>query len=67
MKLPPPPSRMKVLKLDERGFPVPWFVHWEDGKPDFRIISPGKLWTAYSLVPAAVAERRMARIRAGDA
>lgn len=45
--LPPMPDRMKLLKRDERGFPVPWFVHWEDDKPDFRVISPGKLGMAY--------------------
>jgi hypothetical protein len=41
------PDRMKLLKRDERGFPVPWFVHWENDKPDFRVISPGKLGMAY--------------------
>jgi|HubBroStandDraft_5_1064220.scaffolds.fasta_scaffold20352_1 hypothetical protein len=45
--LPPMPDRMKLLKRDERGFPVPWFVHWQDDKPDFRVISPGKLGMAY--------------------
>src|ERR1700722_16695285 len=45
--LPPMPDRMKILKRDERGFPVPWFVHWENDKPDFRVIAPGKLGMAY--------------------
>lgn len=35
--LPPVPSRMRALRLDERGYPVPWFVAWIDGKPDFRV------------------------------
>ena len=30
------PMRMKTLPRDERGFPVPWFVDWIDGKPEFR-------------------------------
>jgi len=30
------PSRIKKLPIDERGFPVPKFVAWIDGKPDFR-------------------------------
>lgn len=47
VKLPPMPSRMKLLKQDERGFPVPWFVHWENDKPDFRVIGPDKLRLAY--------------------
>lgn len=30
------PRRMKLLPLDERGYPVPWFVDYMDGKPEFR-------------------------------
>lgn len=31
----------RVAKLPtHRGFPVPWFVAWVDGVPDFRIIAP---------------------------
>jgi hypothetical protein len=30
------PLRMRGLPLDERGYPVPWFVAWIDGKPEFR-------------------------------
>lgn len=32
----PLPPRMLSLPLDERGYPVPWFVSWVDGKPEFR-------------------------------
>ena len=31
------PGRIKALPLDEKGRPVPWFVEWIDGKPEFRI------------------------------
>src|SRR4030095_12652609 len=31
------PSRMAKLPRDARGYPVPRFVSWYDGKPDFRI------------------------------
>ncbi len=41
--LPPLPQNMTDLPIDERGYPVPWFVAWIDGKPDFRVIGPGKL------------------------
>lgn len=41
--MPPLPSRMAKLHLDERGYPVPWFVAWIDGKPDFRVMDGGKL------------------------
>jgi hypothetical protein len=37
---------MKCLPIDERGFPVPWFVAFIDGKPDFRIIRPGGITRA---------------------
>jgi hypothetical protein len=38
---------MAGLKFDERGYPVPWFVAWINGKPDFRVIAPGKVMTAH--------------------
>lgn len=37
--LPEIPERLKARPVDERGYPVPWFVEWIDGKPDFRIMS----------------------------
>lgn len=33
------PSRIRRLPVDERGYPVPWFVSWIDGVPDFRVIT----------------------------
>lgn len=41
--MPPLPSRMMTLNLDERGYPVPFFVQWIDGKPDFRVVDGRKL------------------------
>lgn len=35
-ELEPLPDRMKHLLVDERGYPVPWFVPWFGGKPEFR-------------------------------
>lgn len=41
------PPRIARLPLDpKRGLPVPWFVAWIDGQPDFRIVGPGRLRTA---------------------
>jgi hypothetical protein len=34
---------MKKLPLDARGYPIPWFVAYVDGKPDFRIMDVKKL------------------------
>ena len=45
--MPPLPKRIAKLPVDERGFPVPWFVAWVEGKPDFRVIGPGKREEAY--------------------
>jgi hypothetical protein len=35
------PARMARLPLDARGYPVPKFVEWIDGKPDFRVMKAG--------------------------
>lgn len=40
------PSRMRELPIDERGYPVPWFVAWHDGKPEFRAMDPMKFVNA---------------------
>lgn len=34
--LSPLTDRLAKLPVDERGYPVPWFVSWIDGKPEFR-------------------------------
>lgn len=36
------PDRMKDLAVDDRGYPVPWFVAWVDGKPEFRAMDGSK-------------------------
>jgi len=40
--LPPLTPRIAALPIDERGYPVPFFVAWVDGKPDHRIADPAK-------------------------
>lgn len=40
IELPEMPASIARLKRDGRGYPVPFFVWWCDGKPDFRIINP---------------------------
>jgi len=54
--LPPLPPRIARLPVDERGYPVPWFVQWVDenneptrtgcGRPEFRVVDSRKLATA---------------------
>lgn len=36
------PDRLRGLPVDERGYPVPWFVAWHDGKPEFRAMDATK-------------------------
>lgn len=45
-ELPPLPARLRNLPVDERGYPVPWFVAWVDGKPEFRAMDGKKLHEA---------------------
>jgi hypothetical protein len=42
-ELEPLPARLSTLPVDARGYPVPWFVAWVDGQPDFRI-ADGDKW-----------------------
>jgi hypothetical protein len=37
------PPAIAALPRDSRGYPVPYFVQWIEGEPDFRIIDPAKL------------------------
>jgi hypothetical protein len=40
-------DRIRRLPVDKRGFPVPWFVEWIDGEPDFRVVGPEKVVSAF--------------------
>lgn len=40
--IPRPPTRMRRLPQDSAGRPVPYFVAWVDGKPDFRVMDGKK-------------------------
>lgn len=42
------PPRIAKLRVDHRGYPVPWFVAWIDGVPDFRVIDTPKLAIAHN-------------------
>jgi hypothetical protein len=37
------PTKMLDLPRDSAGHPVPFFVAWVDGKPDFRVVEPERL------------------------
>lgn len=37
------PGSIASLPREERGYPIPWFVAFVDGKPDFRVMDERKL------------------------
>lgn len=37
------PKELAHLKIDNRGYPVPYFVSWIDGKPEFRFLNAERL------------------------
>jgi hypothetical protein len=37
------PENMRNLKISDEGFPVPWFIGYVNGKPDFRTMDGEKL------------------------
>lgn len=43
IQLPEMPSQIAALPHDERGYPVPWFVAWIDGKPVFPVADQRKV------------------------
>jgi hypothetical protein len=44
------PARLRRARLiDARGYPVPWFVAWIDGKPDHRVMDAAKMPRAVRL------------------
>ncbi len=42
----PMPARIRRLPASPHGFPVPWFVATIDGRPDFRVVAPGRIQEA---------------------
>src|SRR3569623_1956600 len=46
-RFPDAPARIARLPAAPRGFPVPWFVSWRDGVPQFPVIDAAKLGAAW--------------------
>lgn len=42
----PAPREIARLPVDPRGYPIPWFVAYFNGKPDFRVPDPQKVLKA---------------------
>jgi hypothetical protein len=56
------PTRMRSLPVDERGYVVPWFVDWENGKPEFRAMDPEKWVQAVRFKKCWVCGERLRRL-----
>lgn len=59
--LPERPDRIKALPIDDRGYPVPFFVSWLDGKPDFRCADVSKWLRCYKERLCWVCGQRLGR------
>lgn len=61
--LPPVPGRMRFLPIDDRGYPVPFFVAWVDGKPDHRIADGAKMPKAVRLGLCWMCGQQLGRLK----
>jgi hypothetical protein len=52
---------MSTLPVDPRGYVVPWFVDWIDGKPEFRAMDPAKFLRAVRYKLCWVCGERLGR------
>jgi hypothetical protein len=55
---------MANLKVDHRGFPVPWFVAWVDGEPQFPVADGDKFAIAHRCSLCWVCGGKLGRYRA---
>jgi hypothetical protein len=63
--LPSAPLAIQALPCDERGFPIPWFVHIdENGQSDFRVIGFNKQRDALRQNLCWICGRKLRRVRA---
>jgi hypothetical protein len=46
-RFPDAPAAIQTLRVDKRGYPVPTFVTWIDGEPEFRAVEPAKIERAH--------------------
>lgn len=47
-RFPDAPPQIAALPLDQRGYPVPWFVPWYKGEPEFRAVQPERIAEAHA-------------------
>lgn len=47
-RFPDAPPQIQALKVEARGYPVPYFVSWLAGLPEFRAVDPRKIERAHN-------------------
>jgi hypothetical protein len=62
-RFPNAPVNVQRLPVDERGFPVPWFVAWENGKPDFQYVRPERAEQAHRRRVCWICGKPMGRMK----
>jgi hypothetical protein len=55
------PKELAHLKIDERGYPIPFFVAKIEGKPDFRILDAKKQLLSADQKLCAICGRKLAK------
>ncbi|HET9376752.1 MAG TPA: hypothetical protein VFO40_17385 [Chthoniobacterales bacterium] len=55
------PDRIAKLPIDRRGFPVPYFVQWINGEPDFRVVDAHKISEAIRYKKCWICGERLGR------
>jgi hypothetical protein len=63
-RFPDLPNKMRSLPVDHRGFPVPWFVAWVDGEPQFPIADGRKFAVALNQRRCWVCGHELGRLEA---
>lgn len=58
------PERVLALPRDKRGYPVPWFVAWHLGVPQFPVMDADKLRRAVQLSRCWICGEHLGRYRA---
>jgi hypothetical protein len=57
------PLRIRKLPVDVRGYPVPWFVHWDKNGPDFRVVNAEKIIEALTFQKCWVCGEKLGRFK----
>lgn len=58
------PGKMRALPMDDRGFPVPWFVLWRGGAPLFPVLDARKRSKAWGERLCWVCGQKLGRVQA---